>query len=308
MEEGPDPLSTTPIKWVPRGKTARAKGLAIRGLAEEELNILLDTGSEIDLISIDLVKRLGLKPATDYAAPGLESFRGDKTNPGNAYWLTFFLISNDGKPRKVRRVFAGSDIGSGKHDVILSCHSMGQEGIVIDCAVDSWYYREIALADPESLLRDVVENHEVAYVLHITAALMPQEKSLHTLGELSEAEIENAKELPPELKGLEGFFDEEAAKRVPLLPEATHKIDLIQGSKPPYGPLYPMNEAQYGTLREYLAENLANGRIEHSVSEAGAPILFVPKKDGGMRLCVDYRGLNKVTIKNRYPSLSSETF
>lgn len=301
MEEEPIPPSITPIKWVPTGKTARAKGLALRGLAEEELNILLDTGSEIDLISMDLVRRLRLKPATDYAAPGLESFRGDKTNPGNAYWFTFFLIDNGGNPRKVRRVFAGSDTGSGRHDVILSYRSMGQEGIVIDCAVDSWYYREIALADPESLLRDIVENRETAYVLHIAATLSLEERSMATLGELSDTGREDENEFPPELEGLEGFFDEDAAKGMPLLPEASHRIDLVEGSKPPYGPLYPMNEAQYGTLREYLAENLANGRIEHSVSEAGAPILFVPKKDGGMRLCVDYRGLNKVTIKNRYP-------
>jgi hypothetical protein len=54
-------------------------------------------------------------------------------------------------------------------------------------------------------------------------------------------------------------------------------------------------------LREYLDAALKKGWIRASKSLSAAPILFVPKKDGGDRLCVDYRGLNKVTIKNRYP-------
>jgi hypothetical protein len=51
-------------------------------------------------------------------------------------------------------------------------------------------------------------------------------------------------------------------------------------------------------LKTYLDDMLAKGWIRHSKSLAGAPILFVKKKDGGLCLCVDYRGLNAVTIKN----------
>src|SRR5437016_14560337 len=56
-----------------------------------------------------------------------------------------------------------------------------------------------------------------------------------------------------------------------------------------------------GVLREYLDDVLKSGKIRPSKSPAGAPILFVHKKEGrGLRLCVDYRGLNKVTSLNRY--------
>ena len=54
-------------------------------------------------------------------------------------------------------------------------------------------------------------------------------------------------------------------------------------------------------MQEYIQQALDKGWIRPSTSPAGAPILFVPKKDGGLRLCVDYRGLNAVTLKNRYP-------
>ena len=46
---------------------------------------------------------------------------------------------------------------------------------------------------------------------------------------------------------------------------------------------------------------LYKGWIRYSISPAGAPILFVPKNNGSLRLCIDYRGLNNITVKNRYP-------
>src|SRR5271163_1041392 len=54
-------------------------------------------------------------------------------------------------------------------------------------------------------------------------------------------------------------------------------------------------------LKKQLADLLAKGFIRPSTSPFGAPVLFVHKKEGTLRLCVDYRALNKITIKNRYP-------
>jgi hypothetical protein len=78
-------------------------------------------------------------------------------------------------------------------------------------------------------------------------------------------------------------------------------IDLQPDAKAPWGPIYALSTAELRTVREYLDENLAKGAIRPSKSPAGAPILFVKKKDGSLRPCVDYRGLNEVTIKNRCP-------
>ena len=93
---------------------------------------------------------------------------------------------------------------------------------------------------------------------------------------------------------------EEAAK-LPQLSGRTHPIELEEGKEPPSLPIYNLAEKELEALREYLAKALKNGWIRRSVSPAGTPILFVLKKGSSqLRLYVDYRGLNKVTRKNRY--------
>jgi hypothetical protein len=62
-----------------------------------------------------------------------------------------------------------------------------------------------------------------------------------------------------------------------------------------------LSEAELKVLREYLDNMLASGKIHRSTSPASTPILFVPKPNGALRLCIDYRVLNKVTLKDRYP-------
>ena len=69
----------------------------------------------------------------------------------------------------------------------------------------------------------------------------------------------------------------------------------------PFGPIYPLSQRELGILNKYIEQNLATSRIRASLSPTGAPILFIPKQDGSLRLYVDYRGLNKITVKNRYP-------
>ena len=100
---------------------------------------------------------------------------------------------------------------------------------------------------------------------------------------------------------LEGVFSKEKANELPVSSPYDHEIKLEGDRQPPYGPIYPLSTPKLHVLREYLHDNLAKGFIRHSTSSASAPILFVKKKDGSLRLCVDYRGLNLLTKKNWYP-------
>ena len=96
-------------------------------------------------------------------------------------------------------------------------------------------------------------------------------------------------------------FSEVEANSLPTHGPHDHHIPIVEGKSPPFGPIYSLSQTELEVLSDYLKENLKKGFIRPSTSPAGAPILFVKKKDGSLRLCVDYRGLNKVTIKNRYP-------
>jgi transposase InsO family protein len=107
-------------------------------------------------------------------------------------------------------------------------------------------------------------------------------------------------QLPEEYEDWADVFSEEAAARLSEVTAVTHKIRIEEGKEVPYGPIYPLSAHELRVLREYLEDSLRKGWIRKSESPAGAPILFVQKKDGSLRLCVDYRGLNRITVKNRH--------
>lgn len=102
-------------------------------------------------------------------------------------------------------------------------------------------------------------------------------------------------------------FSPEEAKKLPPLRGAgvDHQIELEKkdGRTPevPWGPLYQMSRDELLVLRTTLTDLLDKGFIRVSNSPAAAPVLFVKKPGGGLRFCVDYRGLNRITRKDRYP-------
>jgi hypothetical protein len=107
--------------------------------------------------------------------------------------------------------------------------------------------------------------------------------------------------VPIRYKRFNKMIDQKFANELPPRRPYNYKIPLKEGQEPPFGPLYDMSREEPIVLKQYIQDNLEKGFIQASSSPAGAPILFVKKADGTLRLCVDYRGLNELTVKNGYP-------
>jgi hypothetical protein len=108
-------------------------------------------------------------------------------------------------------------------------------------------------------------------------------------------------DIPEKYREYADVFSETEADLLPEHRDYDLKIELENGRQPPLGRVYPLSQKELGALREFLDKQLEKGAIRPSSSPHGAPVLFVPKKDGSLRLCVDFRGLNNITKKDRYP-------
>ena len=107
--------------------------------------------------------------------------------------------------------------------------------------------------------------------------------------------------LTPLLNDFQHVFPQEIPHGLPPQRSIQHKIDLIPGSTLPNKPAYRMNPQETQEIQRQVDDLLSKGLIRESLSPCAVPALLVPKKDESMRMCVDSRAINKITIKYRYP-------
>jgi len=113
-------------------------------------------------------------------------------------------------------------------------------------------------------------------------------------------EIDWIDRIPWQYRDYKSLYNGEISNVLPPHRSFDHAIDIQAGKEPPWGPIHPLSKKELSVLKEFIKEMLDQGKIRPSESPAGAPILFIPKPHGrGLRLCVDYRRLNRVTIMNR---------
>jgi hypothetical protein len=97
------------------------------------------------------------------------------------------------------------------------------------------------------------------------------------------------------------FLKSESQTLPPHRGHLDHHIPLEDDVKPVFGPIYNLSELELKVLKDYIDDKLKKGHIHPSTSPFGSPVLFVKKADGSLCLYMDYRALNRITIKNHYP-------
>jgi hypothetical protein len=252
---------------------------------------LVDSGASINLIHEDEVLRLKLEKRPCKQPVKLTLADGHHMNPSSHYVSLKFTI--DGVPQTENFLIASI----GRHPMILGMPWLQRSNPNIDWRLRS--FRQVPAMNTtttKNIRRD--DQVHLIYINEIQEACGISLDKKHTTTPL-ETPTSN---FPAEYNDLAIAFSKEKAEQLPphrgLL---DHTIPLEPGSKPVFGPVYNLSEVELKTLRNYIDDNLEKGFIRPSTSPYGSPVLFIKKPSGALRLCVDYRALNRQTIKNRYP-------
>jgi len=136
---------------------------------------------------------------------------------------------------------------------------------------------------------------------HPTADIRATSTISQRLAEAFKRNSEPANNIPDYLREFDDVFSKESFDVLPESKPWDHAIELIPGAEPAGCKVYPLSPSEQRELDVFLQENLDSGRIKPSKSPMASPVFFIKKKDGGLRLVQDYRALNAVTVKNKYP-------
>jgi len=117
----------------------------------------------------------------------------------------------------------------------------------------------------------------------------------------SEASAPSGRPVPEYLKECDSFFSKQSFDALPESKKWDHAVELIPGEKASNCKVYPLALTEQKELDQFLKENLETGQIHPSKSLMASPVFFIKKKDGTLQLVQDYRALNAMTVKNKYP-------
>jgi hypothetical protein len=237
--------------------------------------VMFDSGASHSFISAAYVEKQNLPIALLRCQMIVSSPGGDM--PARQLWPKVNL-----KIRGVDFVANLIVLESKGIDVILGMEWLGKHKVLIDCAK-----KYVKLTSPD--------RKELEYVTEpvVTAKGIANHVKINHLGASHGSEVPMVNEFPD-------LFPEE----LPGMPPdrgIEFVIELIPGTAPIYKTPFRMTTPELAELKEHIRELLEKGFIHPISPPWGAPVIFVPKKDCTQRLCMDYRALNEVTVKNKYP-------
>ncbi|KAH0669070.1 hypothetical protein KY289_023563 [Solanum tuberosum] len=280
----------------PARATAEASDDVITGrllLCHQPTTVLFDPGSTFSYVSIYFAPRLGMRS---------ESL----TEPVHVSTLVGLSLVVDQMLRSCLVTIQGCDtrvnlilLDMVDFDVILGMDWLSPYHAVLDC-----YIKTVTLAMPSisPVLWQGAHSHTPTWIISfIRARRLVASGCLAYLAYVRDVSREGSSvDSVPVVREFADVFP----TNLPGLPPERNidfLIELETGTLPISIPPYRMASAELRELSVQLEDLLGKGFIRPSVSPRGAPVLFVKKKDGIMRICIDYRQLNKVTVKNRYP-------
>ena len=286
-------------------------------LKDRKVRILIDSGATGCFMSTDLADRLQLKKVQKVKNDQVQLADGTLLESGHLVQQEFVM----GGYREVQRFHLVSLKGL---DLVLGGSWLRRANPQIDWKTGvSRIFRRgklhvlCPLEDKET--RRLAAASFISH-LQLKRAMKKEEAFLMTLRELDlvDEEEDSKKELDPSqlpespalqermqalLARFRDVVPEDPGFKPPYPPKRAvdHAIETIPGMSPPNKPVYRMSPAELEELKKQLADLLERGLIKPSTSPYASPIIFVKKKDGGFRLCIDYRALNNMTVKNKYP-------
>ncbi|KAJ9536336.1 hypothetical protein OSB04_un000487 [Centaurea solstitialis] len=184
-------------------------------------------------------------------------------------------------------------------DLILGIDWLYHHRATIDCRTKQIVFGDVD--KPEAIFQGGTPKEDVSALASITVTRFTSQSTENFLASLQTFErVESSSLSVPVVSEFPDVFPDDLPGVSPVR-EVEFTIDLIPGASPISKAPYRMAPSEMKELKTQLDDLLEKGFIRPSVSPWGAPVLFVKKKDGSMRLCIDYRELNKVTIRNKYP-------
>lgn len=258
---------------------------------------LIDGGSQLNLISALLAKELDLrvKPLSTFLAEGAN---GSKMPIHGTTTADVAITDSRGRKQTHSIPFVVSDLN--RYQVYLGLPWIDAHNPKLNYASRRMLFRGIKDKDAQHFSKIAIEDAEAFDKSMRDPTADVYACLVSFVGQL-EPVLVNESQIPSVYAEYADVGSEEDAKGLAEHSQHDLSITLTPDAQPPHQPLYNLSSMELEILRKYLTEYMERGWIRRSKSPAGAPILFVKKKDGSMRLCVDYRGLNKVTVKNRHP-------
>ena len=277
---------------------------------------LIDLGSEVNAISSAYAQKLGLQIRTTNV--GAQKIDGSTLETFGMAIASFQVEDKLGRARFFQETFL---VAYTSMEVILGMLFLTLSNVDIRFAKKELVWRTYSAEEalPTTRRGEIIDKKEFAatalnkedetFVVYMAALSMGSNVHPSRQAQIALLDVKKVT-ISPKYTDYTNVFSPDSATE---LPEHTginnHPINLIDDKQPPYGPIYSLGSIELETLKTYIETNLANGFIRPSKSPADTPILFIRKKDGSFWLFVNYRDLNNLTIKNRYPlSLIGESF